>query len=78
MCLYDIMATPMVHAMTVRITRASQVKINDALLPTLAPPNRTTVFGVNLTQPLVKPTGTRFSLHLPACRKHTLGGSQPE
>ena len=35
------------------------MKINAALLPSLAPPERTAFFGVNLTQPLVKPTGAR-------------------
>ena len=40
----------------------AQIKINAALLPDLAPPERTAFFGVNLTQPLVKPTGARRSV----------------
>lgn len=34
-----------------------QVHINAALLPELAPPTATVSYGVNLTQPLVEPTG---------------------
>ena len=68
--------TPMIM---LRISASrTQVKINDALLPSLAPPKRTTVFGVNLTQPLVKPTGERLQhLRLTVVHPDVHASSQP-